>query len=144
MKNDPPRFKPNHYSGAAGFANYGYVLINGKWVDPDSEGEVFDAIKSHANFSQSQNVPIKLTAPSFMDPDQARLFYQNLFNETAYLEPRSGGCDFRGDFMEDNEGDSRVLRISPATFARWAVGAGRGDSYVGTKVAVEVREPRPD
>jgi hypothetical protein len=46
---------------------------------------------------------------------------------------------FRQDCLEtgDFDGDPRALRISPSTFARWAIGAVRGDSYVEA-------EPIPD
>jgi hypothetical protein len=120
----PGRANPNHYSGNEGFANYGYTLINGVWVDPDGEGELYDALTNHEGVSPQQPLPALTKGPRVMDRDEEDEFYK------AYAE------DMLDE--EDLEGDPRQLRISPATFAQWAVGAGAGDRYITTEVPAEV------
>jgi hypothetical protein len=140
IEQNPPRSNPNHYSGEQGFANYGYILINGQWVDPDSEGEIFDAFNSHADSSQFQNAPIEISAPYSMTQDQMNALYKELFCDVPDPGSPYGDLIFTGDFG-DFEGDPRALYISPATFARWAAGVSRGDSYVRTKVEIKVSDP---
>jgi hypothetical protein len=141
LKQNPPRLNPNHYSGEQGFANYGYILINGQWVDPDSEGEIFDAFKSHADSSQFQNAPIEISAPYFMTQDQMNALYKELFCDLPDTGSLYEDLGFTGDFA-DFERDPRALYISPATFARWAAGVSQGDSYVRTKVEIKVNDPQ--
>lgn len=123
---NPPRFKPQHYHGEDGYANYNYLKVNGAWVDPDSKADVFNANKGLViSGQQPPRLPIGEGGPRFMvDPQELDEFYKGFVQECA-----------EGD---DYEGDPRVFHISPATFARWAVGTTRGDSYVERKFLSDV------
>lgn len=113
------RLRRNHYSGSEGFANYGYTSINGKWVDPDSPGELFIALTMSEELSPTD--PLHLAkGPHVLSDEEADAFYQE------YVTNLVEG--------EDCEGDPRSLRISPSTFAKWATGATSGDQYAPTYV----------
>lgn len=116
---DPPRFKPLHYKGEDAYGNYGYISINGTWVDPDSPGDVKNALYNLSNpAGDSGELPgSKQTGPRVLAEDEANSEY------TKYI-----------DYVSDEEGDPRDGRISPFVFACWAVGAQRGDRYVEKEV----------
>lgn len=115
------RLRRNHYSGSQGLANYGYVFINGQWVDPDSSGEVFLAL---TNTGPPAPDPLRdLTkGPRIMSDLVSDVFYKEYTAELV----EGGDC----------EGDPRSLRISPTTFAQWAIGCSAGDHYTSTYVPV--------
>lgn len=115
----------NHYSGPYGLANYGYAFVNGKWVDPDSSGELLDALTCSTK-SLEPRLPGLSPRPHIMTGEEENEFYR------AYLAEVSENDDY--------EGDPRHLRISPATFARWANGATQGDRYEKKEVPSGVSE----
>jgi hypothetical protein len=118
------RFNPNHYAGDEGYANYGYMRINECWVDPESEGEVYDAITGRLGASYTPELPVGITpVPRMTEED----LYWAFVHEVSYGEDGDG------------EGDPRASYISPATFTRWAAGVTRGDHYVVEKVPPQVR-----
>jgi hypothetical protein len=131
------RLRPCRFTGESSFANYGYILINGKWVDPDSQGAVFDALKNERPTSRSPKPPISIKAPCLMSLEQTGALYNEMCNGSPNAS--HGGMDFIGDFQDDFEPDPRLLRISPRTFARWAVGASQGDAYVRSEAVLVVR-----
>lgn len=120
----PPGSEIKHYVGKEGFGNYGYLLINNTWVDPDGQGECLDALRSESTELWPHAVPIIPDGPKIMTRDEEDKFYATYTKEVS-----CGG---------DNEGDPRYLRISPATFARWAEGATTGDSYISTEFPAPV------
>jgi len=124
MERDPPRFKPSHYFGDDVFANYGYTRVNGVWIDPDSEGDIFDAMQTPHNLKPLPHLSSSPEGPRIMSPEDEDKFY------AKYID------DIVDD--EDCEGDPRLLRISPATFARWAEGVGTGDHFVEDGIPIKV------
>ncbi|KAL2073577.1 hypothetical protein VTL71DRAFT_10903 [Oculimacula yallundae] len=116
----PPSIGTNHYKGDEVWSNFGYVKIRGRWIDPDSEGEVADAFKAEDYGNDDAPYLPDLqkspdTGPRIMTPEEEMQFY------SAYTEDVSDEID--------GEGDPRFYRISPATFARWAAGGGSGERY---------------
>lgn len=137
IEENPPRFKPQHYKGEDGYGNYHYLKLNGDWIDPDSKAEVLGSFADPADPSQQRtrlpqpyampqppHLPIGLSGPRIMELDEEDEFYKGFVQECV-----------EGD---DHEDDPRNLRISPSTFARWAVGAAKGDSYVETVFLTQV------
>jgi len=120
----PPRFRPSHYLGDNGFANYGYTRVNGVWIDPDSEGEIFDAMQTPQDLKPLAHLSSSPEGPRIMSPEEEEIFYDK------YLE----------DIVDDDDygGDPRLLRISPATFARWAESVGTGDRFVEDGIPMQV------
>ena len=96
--------------------------INGCWVDPDSKKELDDASSSRA-----PNVP-KL--PVGIEP--VPLLYEDQIYRDFMVEVQAEGGD--------GEGDPRAMYITPATFARWAAGASKGDRYLTMKVPSQVSQ----
>lgn len=130
IKNHPPRcIAPNHYKGDMVFANFGYVNIEGKWVDPESEGELY---KAYMNPTEGSNSKIPLptlrqrsdSGPRIMTPEEQLKFYNEYVMDIT-------------DWV-DAEGDPRMLRITPATFLRWATGAVKGEHFEETLLAPQV------
>jgi hypothetical protein len=109
------QYLPNHYTGNEGFGNYGYLNVNGYWIDPDSKGEIFDAENGLLGASHSPNLPIGIAPVPKLTEDEMY---------AGFMEEVSNGVE------GDEEGDPRSMYITPTTFARWAVGASQGDSYV--------------
>ncbi len=102
------------------YANFGYFLAEGKWVDPESEGELYNAYMNSSNSSKAEsNLPdiqrSRDTGPHIMSAEEQDKFYKD------FIENVSDG--------NDGEGDPRAWRISPSTFAQWAAGAVAGDQY---------------
>jgi hypothetical protein len=120
IRQNPPAIGSNHYKGDMVWANFGYYLAKGKWVDPESEGELYDAY---------MNPPIPYGAGPYLPdipifPDHGpRILIDQELDEVYH--------DFAADVFDehDAEGDPRNWRISPETFAQWAVGAVTGDRY---------------
>lgn len=121
---NPPRFRPSHYTRSECFGNYNYIKVNGCWVDPDSEGEVFDALTNPTDPSPPPCLPIGPHGPRFSSLEEEEEMYQGFVEE----------CYESGDV----EGDPRHWRISKETFARWAIGAAKGDTYVEAEPILDV------
>jgi hypothetical protein len=133
---------PDHYQGDEAYANYGYLPLDGIWVDPDSEGEIAAAMKnsgkhvrlpkirddynSYPGMTQEDN--IAATNRTESDPPVLPIYYRN--------DPEMTEDDLYRGFIEevtdeiDGDGDPRLNYITPATFARWAEGAAEGNHYV--------------
>jgi hypothetical protein len=99
---------------------YDEYMAEGKWVDPESEGELHNAyINPASSHTACPNPPalprLHDNGPRIMIPQEQDEFYK----------------DFEEDVTDehDGEGDPRAWRISPATFAQWAAGAVAGDRY---------------
>lgn len=118
-----PRYLPLHYTGSVGYANYGYLNVNGCWVDPDSKKEIHDAENDLLSAYHVPHLPIGIEPNPNLTEDQIY---------AAFVEEVSAGLD------GDQEGDPRAMQITPAMFSRWAVGASRGDRYVVPEVAPQV------
>ena len=118
----PPGSEIRHYKGELGYGNYGYLLINNTWVDPDSEGEVTKALRDELLRTSIPHIPIVSDGAKIMTPEEQDKFYREYTRDVS--------LSVSGDL----EGDPRFLRISPATFTRWAEGASKGDSYITTEV----------
>ena len=119
----------NHYKGDMVYANFGYFLVDGQWVDPESEGELYEAyMKVSDDSSQDLDVPelhrSRDFGPHIMTQDEQNEFYR------AYVEDVTD--------EHDDEGDPRDFYITPATFARWAEGAVKVDGYVETVIEPSV------
>ena len=115
----------NHYKGHEVYANFGYVCIDGKWVDPESEGELYDAYMGYFDGS-SQDLDVaelhrsRDSGPLIMTQAEQDIFYRE------YVEDVTDEAD--------GDGDPRDYYISPETFARWAEGAVKVDGYVETVI----------
>ena len=119
MNENLPKFRPNHYTGNNGYGNYGYLEVNGSWVDPDSEGEIYDALNNHSGASRVPDLAIGIGSLLGKYEDE---IYSGFMAE---VNDKDAG---------DEEGDPRAMYITPATFAHWAAGASHGDSYVKGKL----------
>ncbi|KAG9233916.1 hypothetical protein BJ875DRAFT_510899 [Amylocarpus encephaloides] len=120
LENNPPTVGQNHYKGKMVYQNFGYLPIADKWADPDSECELF---KAYINPTDGPNTKAELPdldnsrdrGPRIMSLEEQDEFYK------GYVEEVEDDVD--------GEGDPRNYRIDPATFARWAEGAVRGDRF---------------
>jgi hypothetical protein len=117
------RFLPNHYTGNDGYANYGYLNVNGCWIDPDGKNEIADAENDFLGAKHAPRISIAVGP-------LPRLTENQMYAE--FVEEVSHGLD--GDL----EGDPRSMYITANTFARWAVGASRGDHYVLQNTEISV------
>ncbi|KAG4431189.1 hypothetical protein IFR05_013334 [Cadophora sp. M221] len=131
----PPSIGTNHYKGDMVWANFGYIKIRGRWVDPDSEGDVADAYNAEESGDDEapylpdlQKLPD--TGPIIMSPEEEEQFYRDYASEVSD--------------EGDGEGDPRLYRISPATFARWSVGCGSGERYEETPFVPGPKLTSPD
>lgn len=120
IRENPPMVGRNHYKGDMVWANFGYVMINHRWVDPDSEGAVADAVNSREyNPNEEPDAPhfdhIHDPGPRIMTPEEEDSFYEGYVEDVAD--------------EQDGEGDPRQYRISPATFVQWVDGATIGEQY---------------
>jgi hypothetical protein len=89
------------------FEYFGFLKINGKWVDPDNEMAMDKASKNHPDITN----PLLPGMDCFFGPYILSKSEQSLvYNEFL-------------DDEDDDEGDPRAMRISPETFAKWAEGA---------------------
>jgi hypothetical protein len=125
-----PKFSGNHYQGKDVWSNFGYVRINEKWVDPESQGQLYKAYYNPSGGPNSKaELPqlddLRMRAPKVIATQaEEDTFYKEY---VAYVEDEL-----------DGEGDPRQFRISPATFARWAAGATKGDMYESRKLKPSV------
>lgn len=88
------------------FQYFGFLKINGNWVDPDSEKAINKASKEHSD----------VTNPLLPGMD---------FFSGPYILSKSEQSLLYGEFLDDEddtEGDPRAFRVSPETFAKWAEG----------------------
>lgn len=123
IRQNPQAYGKNHYKGDMVWANFGYYLAEGKWVDPESEEELFAA---YMNPPSSQMVEPNLLdlprrrdhGPCILTPQEQDQFYQEFVEDVTD--------------EHDSEGDPRAWRITPETFAQWAAGAAAGDQYEET------------
>jgi len=120
LRQFPPIIGTNHYKGDMVWSNFGYIKIRGRWVDPDSEGDVADAYNaSESGDDEAPHLPDIHKSPDrgprIMNLEEQDEFYSQ-YTETVSDE-------------QDGEGDPRLYRITPATFSRWAVGSGTGERY---------------
>jgi hypothetical protein len=119
-RQNPPKVSENHYQGEDVWSNFGYLCINEKWVDPESQAQLY---KAYYNPTGGHNATAELPeldkfrtrAPKIMTAAEQDDFYK------AYV--------FDVEDNVDGEGDPRDIRISLATFARWAASATKGDMY---------------
>ncbi|KAE9375744.1 hypothetical protein N431DRAFT_334045 [Stipitochalara longipes BDJ] len=129
----PPTVGKNHYKGDMVWANFGYYLVDGKWVDPESEGELYNAyMKPSGNQRAELDFPdiarSRDDGPRIMSAQEQDMFYK----------------EFAADVFDefDGEGDPRAWRVTPETFAQWASGASTGDRYEESIIkAPEKRRP---
>lgn len=109
----------NHSKGENVYDNFGYIKVNDKWADPDSVGSLHRAQQNDMDASPeatSNNrtiLPRTTIGPRIMSPEEYSAFWAE------------DDLDFSG--VEDAPGNEV---IDPATFARWAAGATKGDKYV--------------
>ena len=120
------RFQSSHYKGVDGYGNYGYIHLNGYWIDPESKKEVFEAENNLLDACHVPKLPIGIDALPVLTEDQMY---------AAFVEEVSTGPD------GDQEGDPRSMYITPLIFARWSVGASLGDHYVAGKAEASVSCP---
>lgn len=132
IRQNPPNIGSNHYKGDMNLANFGYVKIGGNWVDPDGEGNLYDAFEdekdglgvSLGDLGRQSTIVGETTGPRVMSLWEEEGFYQD------YVE---GVTDH-----VDGEGDPREWRITPETFARWAAGASSGEHFEETPFTTPV------
>jgi hypothetical protein len=117
---NPQVIGKNHYKGDMVWANFGYYLAEGKWVDPESEGELFDAYMSQPGSPRAKANLLDIPRSRDYGPRVIPLQEQEQFYR-----------DFVADVTDefDGEGDPHNWRIDPETFARWASGAVAGEKY---------------
>ena len=126
---DPPSIGTNHYKGEMVYANFGYYLVEGKWVDPESEGELFQAYMNPSGRSRGEPILPNIhrsrdTGPRVMSLEEEDEFYKYFVADVSD--------------EKDGEGDPRAWRITPATFAQWATGSVMGDQYEETVIQTPV------
>ncbi|KAH8811672.1 hypothetical protein F5884DRAFT_284436 [Xylogone sp. PMI_703] len=94
------------YRNDEGPANYGYVPINGVWADPDSVDDVASALKGIPPIDFDDLPGTQSRGPRVLT-----------------LEELDKEYEFFNDYVSDDEGDPRDMRISVETYAAWAQGA---------------------
>jgi len=114
--------RPHQDLGEDGYGNYGYIPVNGRWVDPDGEIDISNAVKERGPLN-----PPGLRVGNMPIPGK--------YEEVMYQEFLAEVNEFP---FSDGEGDPRGLRITPAIFARMAAGCATGDKYETKKVPVQV------
>ncbi|KAK0100871.1 hypothetical protein ONS95_007317 [Cadophora gregata] len=135
LRQFPPCVGTNHFKGNMVWSNFGYIKIRGRWVDPDCEGAVADAYNAYESGDDEAPYLADLqkrpdTGPRIMSLEEQDEFY------SQYTEEVSD--------EGDGEGDPRLYRITPATFARWAVGSGTGERYEEKAFMPAPKLPSPD
>jgi hypothetical protein len=108
------------------FNYFGFLQINGKWVDPDSEKAMYEALNGHSDVTN----PLLPGMDSSSDPkilsrsEQSIVYAQFLDDE------------------DDNEGDPRAFRITPEKFAVWAEGTIKGEKAKHEVIKQSVGKPQ--
>ncbi|KAK6599591.1 hypothetical protein H4I95_08466 [Botrytis cinerea] len=111
----------NHYKGKEVWGNFGYIEVNGVWVDPDSEKDLAHAFKGYPVLSPEKLQDARAKDARIMSPAEADKFYE-----------------FFNDYVSDDEGDPRDNRMSPEEFAKMVRGTaseGKGDTWARAIVA---------
>jgi hypothetical protein len=106
---------------------FGFLQINGKWVDPDSEKATHEALNSHPDVAN----PLLPGMDSSFGP---------------YILSKSEQSVVYAQFLDDeddNQGDPRAFRISPETFAMLAEGAVKGEQIQHEVIKQPVSKPEP-
>ncbi|APA11846.1 hypothetical protein sscle_08g066160 [Sclerotinia sclerotiorum 1980 UF-70] len=124
----------NHYKGKQVWGNFGYLFVNGTWVDPDSEKDLAHAFKGYPVLSLDELEGARAKDSRIMSPAQMEEFY-----------------DFFNEYVSDDEGDPRNNRLSLKEFQNMVHGTaseGKGDTWAKAVVAPQEkyterpREPR--
>ncbi|KUJ13287.1 uncharacterized protein LY89DRAFT_155756 [Mollisia scopiformis] len=123
---NPPTVGKNHYKGDYVYANFGYVRDEDtmEWFDPESSQPLKDKYISYRREGPIEEVDGKHI------PDFKRS--ERIFPRIMSTEEQEHFYDEYLQYVHDDvdaEGDPRDLRITPATFAQWAVGARKGKAY---------------
>ncbi|KAJ8066968.1 hypothetical protein OCU04_004347 [Sclerotinia nivalis] len=111
----------NHYKGKEVWGNFGYLLVNGTWVDPDSEKDLAHAFKGYPVLSLDELEGARAKDARIMSPTQMEEFY-----------------DFFNEYVSDDEGDPRDNRLSLKDFqnmVRGTASEGKGDTWARAVVA---------
>ncbi|KAF7952157.1 uncharacterized protein EAE97_001654 [Botrytis byssoidea] len=111
----------NHYKGKEVWGNFGYIKVNGVWVDPDSEKDLAHAFKGYPVLSPEELQGARAKDARIMSPAEADKFY-----------------DFFNEYVSDDEGDPRDNHMSPEEFAKMVRGTaseGKGDTWARAIVA---------
>ena len=129
IRQHPPTVGKNHYKGEKVWANFGYYMADGTWVDPESEKELYNAYMKHSSEQRgSYDLPDIIIhrdrGPRIMSAQEEDVFYK----------------EYAADVLDDidGEGDPRDWRITPKTFAQWASGASTGERYQESVIKVPV------
>ncbi|KAG4033535.1 hypothetical protein MFRU_004g00430 [Monilinia fructicola] len=124
----------NHYKGKEVWGNFGYLNVNGAWVDPDSEKDLAQAFRGYPTLLPEELEGARAKDPRIMSPAQMEEFYE-----------------FFNDYVSDDEGDPRDNQLSPKEFEemiRGTASGGKGDTWAKAVVAPQdkyterPREPR--
>ncbi|ESZ96034.1 hypothetical protein SBOR_3607 [Sclerotinia borealis F-4128] len=124
----------NHYKGKQVWGNFGYLYVNGTWVDPDSEKDLAQAFRGYPALLPEELEGARAKDKRIMSPAQMEEIYK-----------------FFNDYVSDDEGDPRDNRLSPEEFQKMTRGAaseGKGDTWARAIVAPQEkyterpREPR--
>ncbi|RAL66083.1 hypothetical protein DID88_005742 [Monilinia fructigena] len=124
----------NHYKGKEVWGNFGYLNVNGSWVDPDSEKDLAQAFRGYPTLLPEELEGARAKDPRIMSPTQMEEFYE-----------------FFNDYVSDDEGDPRDNQLSPKEFEemiRGTASGGKGDTWAKAVVAPQEkyterpREPR--
>jgi len=124
----PPVIGKNHSKGDKVWDNFGYYLADGTWVDPESEGELYNAYQKSSGGPRAKHFPdiakVRDAGPRIMPEREQHTFYR----------------EFAADVFDevDGEGDPRAWRITPEIFAQWASGASAGERYQEAAIATPV------
>lgn len=143
---------PVHYHDEYAYAHYGFLKINGTWVDPDDEvalsrayGETVPendnvtasrmdfkvghgAGKQRKRFGDNSGIPGIPDMPAVLAGPYKLSRSEESVEYAEFI--KAVDCEYDSDSVRDHEGDPRDHRISPKTFAKWAEGATRGSRYV--------------
>ena len=120
---------PNHYRGDMVWANFGYLLYNGRWVDPECERELSAAYKGKKEPYHYKATLSAVNYPRRIGPKVIPHHEQDDLYEW-YVKEVSDDVD--------SEGDPRSLQITPETFASWAQGAIKGNPYEHKVIETQV------
>lgn len=116
----------NHYKGKEVWGNFGYLSVNGSWVDPDSEKDLAHAFRGYPTLLPEELEGAREKDARIMSADEQEEFYE-----------------FFNDYVSDDEGDPRDNRLSPEEFQKLVRGTaseGKGDTWVKAIVALQVRD----
>jgi hypothetical protein len=108
------------------FEYFGFLQINGKWVDPDSEKAMYDALKRHPDITHPLLPGMDVSSgPYILSKSEQSILYAQFVDDE-----------------DDNEGDPRAFRISAETFALWAEGTVKGQQLQHEVIKQPVSKPK--